>query len=283
MRDIYQEVTDKLLAQLAAGTLPWVRPWNTGNAGAPSLPYSMISQKAYSGVNIPILWGAGYASQGWMTYKQAQSLGAQVRAGEKGTTGVYMDKFIPKAEKGNDDAKARYFLKAFTLFNAEQIDGLPVVAAPVAQSMPERHAEADRVIAATGATFHIGGDKAYYVPSADFIATPPPAAYDLPLAWYRTAFHELGHWTGHKARLDRDLANRFGSHAYAAEELVAEMSSAFSCARLGLEPGIRHADYLASWIAAMKENNRIIFSAASAASKATDYVFADRETAKAAA
>ena len=280
--DLYQKVTDAILAQLEAGTVPWVRPWKSG-VGAPlaSMPFNFVSKRSYSGINIPLLWmsGARFSSNAWLTYKQAESLGGHVSRGERGTMVVYADKFIPKAQAGNDDAKPVFFLKAFTVFNVAQCEGLPDAPAKVAPTMPEIHAEADRVIHDTGARIVLGGDRAFYMPGADVVTMPVPEAYAPDVVnWYRTCFHELGHWTGAKHRLDRTFGARFGDHAYAMEELVAEMSAAFTCASLGIEPTVRHADYLASWIAVLKSDKRAVVQAASKASKASDYVLAGQVT-----
>ncbi len=272
-QDLYQRVTDSIVAQLEAGCVPWVRPWQLGvSAPAMALPFNMISKRSYSGINIPLLWVAGerFESHAWLTYKQAEGLGGHVMRGEKGTMVVYADKFVPK---GREDDKPVFFLKSFTVFNVAQCEGFPEQPVKVAPTMPEMHAAADGVIAETGARIVLGGDRAFYMPSNDLVTMPVPAAYEPePINWYRTCFHELAHWTGAKHRLDRQFGARFGDHAYAMEELVAEMSAAFSCASLGIVPTVRHADYLASWIAAMKSDKRAIVQAASKASKASDYI-----------
>jgi antirestriction protein ArdC len=140
--------------------------------------------------------------------------------------------------------------------------------------------EAEALITATGADFRIGGAMAFYAPALDYVQVPPQQAFPEPINWYRTALHELGHWTGHPGRLGRDLSGAFGSDAYAREELVAEMASAFVCASLSIRPTVRHADYVGSWLAVLREDERAIFRAASLASKAADYLLAflpDRE------
>lgn len=272
--DLYQKVTDSILAQLEAGCVPWVRPWKSG-VGAPlaSMPFNMISKRNYSGINIPLLWmaGARFESNAWLTYKQAESLGGHVSRGERGTMVVYADKFIPKK---SEDEKPVFFLKSFTVFNAAQCKGLPEAPVKIAPSMPEIHAEADAVIKATGARIVLGGDRAFYMPGADVVTMPVPAAFPDALDWTRVCFHEIAHWTGAPSRLDRTFGARFGDHAYAMEELVAEMSAAFTCASLGIVPTVRHADYLASWIAVLKSDKRAVVQAASKASKASDYVLA---------
>lgn len=284
-RDIYTETTAKIIAELEAGRFPWVQPWDSGAGRGPGLPVNALTQRRYSGINVLLLWGAaitgGYTSQGWLTFKQALQAGGSVRKGEKGTTVVFADRFIPEAEKTRaastgEDARAVPFLKAYTVFAVEQCEGLRPGLMPETVPLPEReiipHAEA--LIAATGADFRIGGSKAFYVPSLDYIQVPPQPAFRDQINYYRTCFHELGHWTGAPKRLARDLSGGFGSKTYAREELVAELSSAFVCAALNITPTVRHADYIASWIDLLKEDNRAIFRAAGQASKAADYLLA---------
>jgi antirestriction protein ArdC len=288
---LYQEVTDKIIAELEQGRVPWVQPWGHAKAGL-GLPKNAATGRRYSGVNILILWGAviekGFAHQHWLTFRQALDLGGNVRKGERGTTVCYADRFIPKAEleraaRDGDDPEAVPFLKRFTVFNVAQCGGLPdhfFAGAPV---LPERETipNAETLIAATRADFRIGGERAFYVPAADFIQVPPQPAFFEQINYYRTCFHELGHWTGHASRLARDLSGAFGSKTYAREELVAEMASAFVCASLGITPTVRHTDYLGSWLDVLREDNRAIFRAASAASKAADFVLAFRPDAAA--
>lgn len=288
---IYQEVTDRIISELEQGRVPWVQPWGQAQAGI-GLPKNAATERGYSGINILILWGAvieqGYAAQSWLTFRQALSLGGNVRKGERGTTVVYADRFVPQSEKQRaaeqgEDPQAVPFLKRFTVFNVAQCDGLPERVQGSAAPLPERETvpQAEALIAATGADFRIGGARAFYVPSADYIQVPPQPAFFEQINYYRTCFHELGHWTGHGSRLARDLSGSFGSKDYAREELVAEMASAFVCASLGIAPTVRHADYLGSWLDVLREDNRAIFRAASLASKAADFLLASREPAEA--
>lgn len=281
---LYAEVTRQVIAKLEQGRLPWVQPWDASVCGC-AMPANAASGRRYSGINVLILWAAviegRYGSQRWLTYKQAQAAGGNVRKGERGTTICYADRFTPKdeAERARDeDREARQlaFLKRFTVFNIDQCDGLPERFA--AESDAEPVSDADRIpealalIEASGADFRIGGGEAYYSPTGDYIAVPPQLAFHSKINWYRTALHELGHWTGHRSRLDRDQSGGFGSAAYAREELVAEMASAFTCASLSIRPTVRHADYIGSWLAVLREDEKAIFRAASAASKAADFL-----------
>jgi antirestriction protein ArdC len=281
---LYDEVTARIIAELEEGRFPWVQPWSNA-AASPGLPRNANTGRAYSGVNVLILWGAviagAYPNQGWLTFRQALAAGGCVRKGEQGVTVCYADRFTPEAEKQRsaeqgDDARSIPFLKRFVVFNVAQCDGLPEQYSADAPPFPERELVpiAENLIAATGADFRIGGARAFYSPSGDFVQVPPQPAFPRQIDFYRTALHELGHWTGHASRLARSFGGRFGDSAYAREELCAELTSAFLCAALGIVPNVRHADYLGSWLAVLREDSRAIFKAASRASKAADYLLA---------
>ena len=281
---LYDEVTATIIAQLEAGVFPWVQPWSSAAAGI-GLPRNAVSGRPYSGINVLILWGAaiegGYASQDWLTFQQALVAGGCVRKGERGRTVFYADRFTPQKgkaqgdEQGEDDAaRSIPFLKRFTVFNVAQCDGLPERFAAAPMPLPERepHLAAEALIAASGAEFRIGGAQAFYVPALDYVQVPPQPAFTQQIDYYRTVLHELSHWTGHRSRLGRDQSGGFGSATYAREELCAELASAFLCAALGIVPTVRHADYLANWLAVLRADNRAIFKAASQASKAADFL-----------
>ena len=285
---LYEEITTKIMAELEAGRVPWVQPWGSSPVCAPlAIPRNAATSRAYSGINVLILWGAvvesGFATQSWLTFRQALTLGAHVRKGERGTTVVYADRFIPDkarepAQEADEQVRAIPFLKRFTVFNIEQCEGLPegvFCSAPPVESdliVPQ----AETLLRAIAIDLRIGGDRAYYDVANDFICVPPPQAFFEPVNWHRTALHELVHWTGAAHRLARDLSGSFASKKYAQEELVAEMGSAFLCASLGIVPTVRHADYIGSWLDVLREDNRAIIRAASAASKAADYLLAFR-------
>jgi antirestriction protein ArdC len=287
---LYAQVTGRIVAELEQGIVPWMQPWSTlGGEGEGSvglgLPRNARTTKAYSGINILLLWSAimqgGYASQQWLTFKQALELGGCVRKGEKGWTVCYADSFIPKdekdrASKDGDDPQSIPFLKRYTVFNVAQCDGLPedICPQPVLSDGRELIPRAEALIAATGASFRIGGAIACYIPKLDAIRVPPQTAFRDPINYYRTVFHELGHWTGHTSRLAREPTTKFASDGYAREELVAELATAFVCASLGIVPTVRHADYIGNWLQVLKEDSRAIFRAASMASKACDYILA---------
>ena len=286
--NLYDEVTSRIIGQLEEGRVPWVQPWGRSGSAAPGLPRNALTARNYSGVNVLILWGAviehGYPSQSWLTFRQALEAGGNVVKGERGTTVVYADRFTPESEKERarqtgDEAKAIPFLKRFTVFNVAQCEGLREGLASDPAPLPERQVVpvAEDVIAASGVDFRIGGDKAFYVPAHDYVQVPPQPAFFEQVNYYRTALHELTHATGHESRLARKMLNPFGSRDYPREELVAEMGSAFLCAALGIEPTVRHADYLASWLDVLREDNRAIFRAAGLASKAADWILSRRQ------
>ncbi|MBW4332243.1 DUF1738 domain-containing protein [Stakelama sp. CBK3Z-3] len=281
-QSLYAEVTDRVIAELEAGRLPWVQPWDASACGC-ALPENGATGRHYSGINILILWAAvmerGYGVQRWLTFRQAQTLGGNVRKGEKGICICYADRFTPKgeAERAADEqreARQVAFLKRFTVFNVDQCEGLPDALTEVPELPSEEEAvpAAHALIRASGADFRVGGIEAYYAPVGDYVSVPEQRAFPDPINWYRTALHELGHWTGHGSRLGRDQSGGFGSTAYAREELVAEMASAFTCAALSIRPSVRHADYIGAWLAVLREDELAIFRAASAASKAADWL-----------
>ena len=281
---LYDEITGKIISELEAGRIPWVQPWGTAAAKAPlAMPKNAATRRGYSGINVLILWGSviehGYSGQSWLTFRQALGLRGNVRKGERGTTVVYADRFTPedarlRATATGEEAHAIPFLKRFTVFNTDQCDGLPeevtVIAPPPPPSLIEPQVEA--LIRATGIDFRIGGNRAFYSPTDDFIQVPPPQAYFEPINWHRTALHELGHASGASHRLNRDLTGAFGSKKYSFEEIIAEISAAYCCASLGIAPTVRHADYIGSWLEVLREDNRAIVRAASQASKAADFI-----------
>jgi antirestriction protein ArdC len=266
------------------GRVPWVQPWGTAAAKAPlAMPRNAATGRHYSGINVLILWGAviqhGFPGQSWLTFRQALSLGGNVRKGERGTTVVYADRFTPEDEKrraretgeeaaGDPVPEALHGLQRRAMRRPAR--GHRRIAPPPPPGLIEPRVEA--LIRATGIDFRIGGNRAFYVPALDYVQVPPPQAYFEPINWHRTALHELGHASGHHLRLGRDLTGSFGTKKYAFEELVAEINAAFCCASLGIVPTVRHADYIGSWLEVLREDNRAIVRAASQASKAADWL-----------
>lgn len=283
-RDLYQEATDKIVGALEAGAAPWVCPWRRDADGG--RPRDGASGHIYRGINILLTGMAGYASSRWYTFKQAQGLGGHVRRGEKGSQVVYWTFIDAKAERaGNDDAgpvAARRIpiLKCYTIFNAAQIAWSQGSKHAVHQGADNQvldldgddHGAARTLVEATGAEIHHGGDRAYYAPAGDFIRVPDEHRFEKAGDYYATVLHELAHWTGHESRLARDLTGRFGSEAYAAEELVAELAAAFMCAEVLVAGRLQHAEYIASWIKVLKGDKRAIFTASRMAQNAADYL-----------
>ncbi|MCK1742028.1 DUF1738 domain-containing protein [Bradyrhizobium sp. 139] len=281
--NLYDEITNKIIGELEAGRVPWVQPWGPTAKASLAMPKSVATGRQYSGINVLILWGAAteraFTGQSWLTFRQALSLGGYVRKGERGTTVVYADRFIPADEKRRasetgDEAQTIPFLKRFTVFNTDQCDELPSEIMTTAPPPPPGLIEprVEKLIRATGINFRIGSNRAFYAPAEDYVQVPPPQAYFEPINWHRTALHELAHASGHQSRLNRDLSGAYGTKKYAFEELIAEISAAFSCASLGIVPTVRHADYIGSWLEVLREDNRAIVRAASRASKVADYL-----------
>ena len=284
--DVYTRVTDRIVADLENGVRTWMKPWSSEHALArlPSLPLRHCGTP-YRGVNVLLLWGEmvekGYENPLWMTYKQAEALGANVRKGEHGSLVVYADTFnkTEENEKGEETERSIPFMKGYTVFNVAQIEGLPDhYYHPTA---PRDHGrtvelieEAEQFFGNTGATFRHGGNRAFYAPSADFVQLPPVEAFRDAEAYTATKAHELVHWTGNEARMAREFGKRFGDHAYAFEELVAELGSAFLCADLAITPEVRedHAAYLGHWLEVLKEDKRAIFTADAHAQRALDFL-----------
>ncbi len=283
-QDIYSRVTARILAELEKGVRPWIKPWSFEHAAGRITRPLRHNGIPYRGVNVLLLWGEslekGYAAPLWMTYKQSQELGAQVRKGEHGSLVVFADRFTKTDTNDQGEAveHAIPFMKGYTVFNVEQIEGLPAhfYAQPVNPlPLSERIEHADSFVTATGAAIHHGGNQAFYAPSRDMIQLPPFEAFKDKDSYYSTVLHELTHWTRHDTRLTRDFGRqRFGNEGYAREELVAELGSAFLCADLGITPDIRddHAAYLGHWLKILQNDKRAIFSAAAHAQRAADFL-----------
>ena len=281
--DVYERVTAKIVADLEAGIRTWSRPWNAGHAAGHICRPLRANGTPYRGINVLMLWAEAeeknYSAPIWMTYRQAQELGAQVRRGERGALVVYADRFT-KTETGDDGQESEReipFLKGYTVFNVEQIDGLAAHytarVTPPTTALPRLDA-AEAFFAATGAEIRHGGNRAFYSPTHDRVQMPPRDSFNDAESYAATLAHELTHWTAHPCRLARSLGKRFGDDAYAAEELIAELGAAFLCADLGITPAPRedHAGYLSHWLKVLKADSRAIFTAASQAQRAADYL-----------
>ena len=270
-------ITQEIVARLEAGTKPWIKPWR----GVPVSRPLRACGIPYRGMNVFWLWMVadmcGYASPYWMTYNQSQALGAQVRRHEKSTIAIFYKSYTKEVETpdtGEKSDEARRVLRAYPVFNADQVEGLPEQYHPAATLElvePEgRKAELDAFFAAIPAMLRHHGDEAYYEPIADRVTMPPAQLFSGFDHYYATLSHELSHWSGHKSRLGRDLNNRFGTAAYAAEELVAELSSAILGAELGLPVAHldNHASYVEHWLQLLRDDDRAILTAAAKAEEA---------------
>lgn len=284
-QDVYSRITNQIIEALEQGVKPWTQPWSAAHAaGHVSRPLRHNGQP-YAGINVLTLWASAmeghYAAPIWMTFKQAIELGGHVRKGEKGSPVVYADT-MRRTETddatGDETERAIPFLKAYTVFNVEQIEDLPEhfhALAHASRNPDERIAGAETFFAATRADIRHGGDSAYYSPALDYIQMPPFEAFRNAQAYYATLAHEATHWTRHTTRLDRDFGRKkFGDDGYAREELVAELGAAFLCADLGLmlEDRADHAAYIGHWLSVLKEDKRAVFAAAAHAQRATDYL-----------
>lgn len=289
--DVYTRITNRIIEDLEQGVRPWLKPWTAGPGANVARPLRHNGE-AYSGINVILLWSEavarGFRSPIWMTFRQALELGGHVRKGETGSMVVYANR-ITKTEEDETGVEVESeiaFLKAYTVFCTNQIDGLPDRFYPVTPAELPADARADRIerpdafVAGTGAEIRAGGNRACYVPSVDRIDMPPYASFrdtetsTAAEAYYATLLHELIHWTAPTHRCNRELGKRFGDHAYAREELIAELGAAFLCADVGItpEPRADHAAYIASWLTVLREDKRAIVSAASFAQKAADWL-----------
>ena len=285
-RDVYQSVTDRILAAVEADPANPTLPWHRSGL-ATLLPTNAATGNDYRGINIVALWAEaqlrGFPYAVWASYRQWAGLGAQVRKGEKGSLVVFYKEYEtdPDPEQDGDDGK-RLVIKSSHVFNAAQVDGYPPAEPPPPLPPIERNARAEAFVAATGARIEIGGESAFFRPATDTIHMPDEdrfreAETALRSAdWYCVLAHELGHFSGMPHRLDRQFGKRFGDEAYCVEELVAELTSAFVVTRLGITPQPRadHARYIAHYLRLMKSDSRAIFAAAAKAAEASDYLFA---------
>ncbi|MEW5620706.1 zincin-like metallopeptidase domain-containing protein [Pseudomonas putida] len=297
MSDIYLDVTNKIVSALSQGVIPWIKPWTTSGSSADApFPINAITRRPYAGINIPLLWAEarlrGYRQDRWLTYNQARKAGGHVRKGEQSTLAVLYkpmskeahdeDGQVVRDEQGNVKMVQFALLRTHCLFNIEQTEGLPNEEQPRNQSMDSTafidHAPAEQLLIASGASIeHRYGDDALYLPIRDLIQLPTKAQFVDVGSYYATALHELTHWSGHHARLNREGitgGHGFGSAAYAFEELVAEMGAAFLCALTGTQGELRHEEYLAYWLKILKEDKRAIFRASGQAREASEYLLA---------
>lgn len=282
--DVYTRVTKSIIADLERGVRPWLKPWNAEHASGPIARPLRAGGQPYKGINVLTLWESAiaqnFAAPIWMTFNQAKELKASVRKGAKGTLVVYADRITRSEtdEDGRENERDIYFMKAYPVFNVEQVEGLPphfyATAAPTLEPM-RRIEAADRFFANTGADIRHGGNQAFYAPAADHVQMPPFESFRDAESYCSTLAHEMTHWTKHPARLNRDFGRKaFGDEGYAREELVAEIGAAFLCCDLGITPEPRddHASYLGHWLKVLKDDKRAIFRAAAHAQRAVDFL-----------
>ncbi|WP_018240811.1 ArdC family protein [Ensifer sp. BR816] len=284
--DIYAKITDRIVAELEKGVRPWVKPWSAANATGRITRPLRHNGMPYQGINTLLLWSEavsrGFVSATWMTFKQSIELGGHVRKGETGATVVYASRFTRTETDAHGEEVERGipFLKAYTVFCADQIDGLPeqyyLTPAP-ATDPAERIAHADTFFANTGAVIRHGGNQAFFNPARDIVQMPPFESFRDAASYYATLGHELTHWAGAQKRLDRNLSRYHKDRSMRAhEELIADLGGCFLAADLGivpeLEPRPDHASYLASWLEILKNEKRFIFAAAAHAQRAVNYL-----------
>ncbi|WP_136661691.1 zincin-like metallopeptidase domain-containing protein [Nitratireductor sp. XY-223] len=283
--DVYSRITDQIVEALEQGVRPWMKPWDAEHAAGRITRPLRHNGIPYAGINVVMLWSSavaqGFAAPIWMTFRQAKELGGHVRNGEKGSLVVYANTITcteTDAETGEDEEREIPFMKGYSVFNVEQIDGLPARFHAVAEPQldpVQRMGHVEQFFAATDADIRHGGNQAYYAVGTDYVQMPPFVSFKDAESYYATLAHECTHWTRHPSRLDRDFGRkRWGDEGYAMEELVAELGSAFLAADLGITPEVRedHAAYISSWLKVLKNDKRAIFTAASHAQKAADFL-----------
>ena len=281
-RDLYADVTNQIIAALESGTPPWKRPFDPEKAGAASGPVNGATGRRYRGINTlllgisPLSFASG--DPRWLTYKQAQERGWQVKGGSKASTVVFFKRLELDGDggapaDGGNVKRTIPVLRSYPVFHASQIEGIPAYSPPSVSEVPWRTPEAaTTILAESGVAVREGGDRAFYSPQTDHIQLPPAASFAGPEQWAATVLHELGHATGHADRLDRDLRGRFGSNAYAMEELRAEIASAMLSSELAIPSDIpNHASYIDSWLTVLRQDRRAIFSAAADAQRIADW------------
>ncbi len=278
-QEIIAKATAQMIEDLKAGVKPWECAWD--RAGGPfAIPCNLNTGDDYHGINIPILWEAtarkGYTTPFWLGYGQAKELGGFVKKDEKATYGIIYKPLVVDDETEKDGKRTIPMLKTFIVFNLDQIAGLDHL-----RPKPPKEGEvflpivvADDLLKKSGAQIVESGPRAFYRRSDDQITVPDRFRFKVAEDFYATGLHELTHWTGRESRLDRTWGKRFGDDAYAFEELVAEMGSAFLCAKLGLKGELQHANYIGGWLKVLQQDHRALVKAASLAQKAFEYLHA---------
>ena len=267
--DIYTEVTNRVIERLEQGFAPWLKPWHTEN----TLDKNIASGNEYNGINRIILGMSGFNCNIWGSFKQWKDLGANVKLHEKGTAIVFYKPVsgVKVTSEGEEVIYNSVFTTSY-IFNAEQVEGIEIKPREIEDKPFLNNVDIDNMVLNTGANIKHGGNSAYYRPSEDYINMPIKSDFNDEAGYYATLLHELTHWSGHKHRLDRTKGKRFGDTQYAFEELIAELGSAFLCEKFAVKGDIRHEGYIASWLKALKNDNKMIFKASAYAQKSTDYI-----------
>ena len=275
VQDLYDRVTQQIISEIEAGNLPpWLKPWKDGRRTG-IIPVNASTSAPYNGINVLALWAEreekGYPTPHWLTYKQCETMGGQVRKGEKCAHVIYVNRTAVK-DKESDEERLVPFMRTYAIFNVAQCDALPINDPERELPEPERNQRAEAFFDAVGAEVRWGEAMAAYIPKKDCIVMPPRGAFTDAENLYATLAHEHIHYTGHPTRLNRDLKSRLDQQSYAFEELVAEIGAAMTCAHLQIKGELRHASYVEGWLQVLKNDRKAILTAASLASKATDYL-----------
>ncbi|EGT3611542.1 DUF1738 domain-containing protein [Morganella morganii] len=301
VRDIYQEVTDRIVAALEKGTAPWKRPWRQAEGARTGFPVNALTGNAYQGMNVLLLWLSadeqGFGADIWLTYRQAQQLGGHVRKGEVATDSVIFkplkvaakDRYgdVLRDEHGEVVMTEVPMIKANPLFNVSQCDELPAHFYEVGRipenegggiTLPATHRALDILNASGVKVTSAPQNQAYYSPSDDRIVMPLSSQFDCEAEYWATLLHELVHASGHQSRLNREgitsSSRKFGDPIYSFEELIAEMGSAFLCAQVGVQGEVNHESYLQSWLRVLKADKKALFRAAKQAREASEFLLA---------
>ena len=266
---IYDIVTNRIIENLENGCIPWIKPWHTEN----TLDKNIKTGNEYNGINRVILGMSGFQSNVWGSFKQWKDLGANVKLHEKGTAIVFYKPVsgVKVTSEGDEIIYNSVFTTSY-IFNAEQVEGIEIKPRDIEDKPFLNNVDIDTMVLNTGANIRHSGNSAYYKPSEDYINMPIKSDFNDEAGYYATLLHELTHWSGAKHRLDRTKGKRFGDTAYAFEELIAELGSAFLCEKYSVKGDIRHEGYIQSWLKALKNDNKMIFSASAYAQKSTDYI-----------
>lgn len=290
---IYSRITEQFIKALHDGAPPWIRPWSMQSSSC-GHPTNAISGRKYTGINVPILWSVAntrkYESDRWLTFRQTAKIRAKIRRGQKGTLVIlYRRVQLPKQDANGDALlmpngepimSTIKLVKGFTLFNIAQCENLPekyrnLEHEDASETHWDPHAAAENLLVKSGASVKHSGNTAFYSPKKDQICLPPRKSFCSTGGYYSTILHELAHWTGHKSRLNRPGITKVlkpTSPEYAFEELIAEISTAFLCAELGIPGELRHEGYILAWIKALESDPRAIFKASSHATQAVKYL-----------